>query len=252
MSQLAGTNLADRLETLTVDTMKTRNTTLLTALALGSLAAFGPLANAADSTPKSRPDRPGGPGGSIVERMQQMAEQLGLTDEQKEKIKAIYQEQGEKMRALREDQNISPEDKRAKFREMFEALEAKTKPILTPEQQEKMAKFRAQRPGGAPGQGEPGGAGNLRERMQRMAQELNLTDEQKEKLKEAFAKDGEKMKELRDNPNLSREEKMAKFRELNEGIEARLKPILTAEQLEKWQKLRPQPGQLRRRPDGNK
>lgn len=212
-------------------------------MAIGSLVTFGSLARAQEKTPQGRPNRAGVAGGaSIQERMKQMAEQLNLTDEQKEKIKAVYQEEGEKMRALREDQSLSPDEKRTKFREMFQALEAKTKPILTPEQQEKWQKLRPQ------GGGSDGAGGNLRERMQHMAQELNLTDEQKEKLKTALAEQGEKMRELRDNQSLSPEEKRAKFREMNEGIEAKLKPILTPEQFEKWQKLRPQPGPQRRRP----
>lgn len=72
------------------------------------------------------------------------------------------------------------------------------------------------------------------EQIKALKESLKLSDEQTEKLKPVFAKVQEKQKALRDDEKLSQEDRRSKMRELNEGLEAELKPILTPEQLAKW------------------
>ena len=71
------------------------------------------------------------------ERVKALKESLKLTDEQAEKLKAVFAKNQEKTKAIRENQSLSQEDRRAKMREANDALEAEVKPILTPEQQTK-------------------------------------------------------------------------------------------------------------------
>lgn len=85
-----------------------------------------------------------------------------------------------------------------------------------------------------------------RDRVKQIAEELQLTAEQKEKLKPIFKEEKEKLQAVRQDAALSREQKRAKTLELREAITAKVKPILTAEQLEKWKKAQAQ-GQQRRR-----
>lgn len=89
----------------------------------------------------------------------------------------------------------------------------------------------------APARGE-GKRGDPQERLKQLAEELKLTDEQKEKLKPILQEEGEKLKALREDTTTAREAKVAKYREIQQGIEAKIKPILTAEQAEKWEKAR--------------
>ncbi|MDB6122948.1 MAG: hypothetical protein JWQ71_1941 [Pedosphaera sp.] len=115
--------------------MKRNRLTLLAVLTLGSLVAFSTLSRAEDAPAK--PDakhgpREGGPGRGDM--MKKMAEELNLTDDQKEKLKPIMQEQGEKMKALRDDTSATREDKMAKMKEIRDAGATKIKAILTPEQ----------------------------------------------------------------------------------------------------------------------
>ena len=77
------------------------------------------------------------------------------------------------------------------------------------------------------------------ERLKQMGEELNLTAEQKAKIKPILEAEREKWQSLRD---LAPEQRREKMQEMRKGMEAKLKPILTAEQLEKWQKLRQQRG----------
>jgi Spy/CpxP family protein refolding chaperone len=78
----------------------------------------------------------------------------------------------------------------------------------------------------------------FRERMQDTMKELNLTDEQREKLKPIWREQMQEMRELWQDQNLSRQEKLEKFKAVQAEMQPKLKEILTAEQWEKWQKQR--------------
>ena len=81
-------------------------------------------------------------------------------------------------------------------------------------------------------------AGAAHDRMKHVADELQLTGDQKEKLKPIFQDEAQKLKALRQDTSLSKQDKRAKLKTIREDINAKVKPILTAEQLEKWNKLR--------------
>ena len=112
------------------------NKTLLTlpfaalALLTSSIGAF-----AEDEKPKP----PRGPG----DRLKDMSEKLGLTDDQKEKLKAIFEKNMPKMKELRGDTALSQEDKRAKMQEIRQSEAEEIRALLTPEQQAKMKEMRA-------------------------------------------------------------------------------------------------------------
>jgi len=76
--------------------------------------------------------------------------------------------------------------------------------------------------------------GALRERMQETAKELNLTDEQKEKLQTIIRGQMEKLRDLRQDTSLSAQDKKDKFQAIREDITAEVKKVLTPEQFEKW------------------
>jgi Spy/CpxP family protein refolding chaperone len=74
----------------------------------------------------------------------------------------------------------------------------------------------------------------MRERMQDTARELNLTDEQKEKLQTIIRAQMGKLRDLRQDTSLSAEDKKEKVRRLRDEITAEVKQVLTPEQFEKW------------------
>ncbi len=79
------------------------------------------------------------------ERMQEVAAKLGLSEEQKEKIKPIIREEMEKARALRKDESLSRQDKVKKLKAIREEIVPKLKAILTSEQFEKWRKMAEER-----------------------------------------------------------------------------------------------------------
>ncbi len=101
----------------------------------------------------------------------------------------------------------------------------------------------AEKAGGTKAEAKGGGR---QDRLNRIAEELKLTDEQKEKLKPVFREETKKLQELRKDTTLSRPERREKQKAIREDLRAKVKPILTPEQLEQWDKLQAQ-GQTRRR-----
>jgi Spy/CpxP family protein refolding chaperone len=131
-----------------------------------------------------------------------MADELGLTDEQKAEIRAIM---AEEMPAARQ------------------RIEERVAGVLTEEQQARLAELKEEHPGMMSGRRGPGkgrgmrGPGGPGARLERMAEALDLTDEQKTAVRELFA---EARQEKRD--------------EMHEKISA----LLTPEQQEKLDELR--------------
>ena len=71
--------------------------------------------------------------------------------------------------------------------------------------------------------------------LKRFAGDLNLTDEQKEKLQTALAEARERVGEyLRNNPNTTKADIIAKVRAHRDEIRQRVVKFLTPEQLSKW------------------
>lgn len=198
--------------------MKTTKRTLMAALALAGALSWQPQALATDQDKPAADQRLA----QLRDRMQEMAKDLDLTEAQKEKLKPIWQEQTQKMRELVRDQNLSRQEKMEQFRKLRENLQPKLKEIFTAEQMEKWQK-----------QGGAQAGGSLRDSLA----DLKLTDEQKEKLKPVFQAQMAKVRELRQDSNLSAQEKAKKLKALRQEAEPELKKVLTAEQFEQWKKL---------------
>jgi Spy/CpxP family protein refolding chaperone len=110
------------------------NRTLLTALLLGAALSLSPTLRAEETKPAA--------GDRLRERLKEAGEKLGLTEEQKEKLKPIFQAEAEKVKELRADTSLTPEQKREKFKAIRDEVAPKIKEILTPEQFAKWQKMR--------------------------------------------------------------------------------------------------------------
>jgi len=141
-----------------------KNIKLITALALGSLLAVS-ATNAQDKPKRERPDgpppgegRPGPRGEAPRERIAKLAEELGLSAEQKTKIQEFMKSQADKRQELRD---ATPEERREKAKELRDEFDQKMKEVLTAEQYTKWQKLRPT-PGNRPGG--PGGPDDERRR----------------------------------------------------------------------------------------
>jgi len=90
-------------------------------------------------------------------------------------------------------------------------------------------------PPGAPPSGDHGPRGHLT--VDQLAKRLDLTDDQIAKVKPIIDAQNQKMSDLRQDTDLSREDRMAKMKAIHDDTTAQLKPILTEDQFAKWLKI---------------
>lgn len=127
--------------------MKLNKTLMMAALIAGSLFATGALQ--AQDAPKDKPavdpatGVPAAPGAGAKARLnpEQIAKDLGLSEDQKTKFKDAMSDMQKKMQEVRKDTTLSQEDRRAKTKEIRDAAQAKYKEILTAEQFDKWQKL---------------------------------------------------------------------------------------------------------------
>jgi Spy/CpxP family protein refolding chaperone len=120
---------------------------------------FAEDASPAEKRPGSA--QPGGRRGSLgtpEERIKMMAEQLGLSQDQQDKIKAIFAKNADALKLIREKgyQNLS-DDEKTKLREGMKTQQDEVAAILTPDQKAKLEKARAERWNRRPGGEKPSG-----------------------------------------------------------------------------------------------
>jgi periplasmic protein CpxP/Spy len=137
--------------------MKMHKVSLIAALAAGALIALTPSLRAQDTKP-ARPEagaRAGQRGQMAKERLDKLAVELKLTDEQKTKVEAAMKAQAEKLQGVRD---AAPADRREKMQAARKALETELKGILTADQYAQWEKIRQQRGPGGPGARRAGNA----------------------------------------------------------------------------------------------
>jgi Spy/CpxP family protein refolding chaperone len=118
-------------------TIPTRRYRPTLAFAIATLLASLPAAYAAeDSTPapETRKER-------IKEGADRMADKLGLTDDQRAKIKALNQQEKAELDTLRADKALAKEDRHAKAEAVRAKYREQRQALMTPEQRAKADKM---------------------------------------------------------------------------------------------------------------
>lgn len=187
-------------------------------------------------------NQPGQPGGgrlqTMSERLKAATAELGLSEEQKKKVEELIAEMEKKVQELRSG---GGDNLREKLMAMRDEGQEKMKAILSEEQFKKFTQ--------AIQQGVPGGAGGgprpglILQNLQQAMSQLDLTEEQKNKLTTVRDEIQKKMEELRPEfQNGPTPELREKIRGIMEEMQKQLKEILTAEQQEKLRSLMPGAG----------
>jgi len=100
----------------------------------------------AQDAPKQPSAQPADRGKQYLEqRVATLAEKLGLSDEQKAKVKEIYEKQAKDIQALRSDTTLSEDARRTKMREIAKATNDAIVALLTPEQKAKWEAYLKER-----------------------------------------------------------------------------------------------------------
>jgi Spy/CpxP family protein refolding chaperone len=119
-------------------------------LAIPSLRADAEPAPAASARPDARPEMRDRMIDRMLERRdrrhemgERMAKELGLSAEQKNKMKSLLRQQRDAAEAIMDDDSLSRDQQRTKLRELGQSSEAQRRAVLTPEQQKKADEMRA-------------------------------------------------------------------------------------------------------------
>jgi Spy/CpxP family protein refolding chaperone len=162
--------------------------------------------------------------------LQQLSETLNLTEAQKITIKPILAAEANDIKAVHQDTTIAPEQKQAKMKEIRDNTREKINAALTPEQQKKFAEMK-------------GKTGNrMREaftnRMTAVAEQLNLTEEQKTAIKPIMTAEVNDIRAVMQDNSLTKEQKQTKIAGIRDASDKKINDILTPEQQAKWAKLK--------------
>jgi Spy/CpxP family protein refolding chaperone len=150
----------------------------------------------------------------IDDRVAAMTRRYKLTDEQQQKLRPILQNEMDQAGAIRNDASLTPEQKKQKLMDLRKQTNAQTQSLLTPEQR---------------AMGRPHRGRNNRE-MGWLDKKVNLTDDQKTKLKPIFAEQQKQFRSIRQDTSLSPEQKKEKVRDVRQKTHAAVMAVLTPEQ----------------------
>lgn len=183
----------------------------------------------------------------------QAMQKLNLTDAQKTQMKTIMENQRSEMQSLK-NSNLPKDQQQEKRKAIQEKYHTQMQTILTPEQKQQMDQMRAQRSGKmaekgkadwkggrkgmAAGKGAKTGHGMRAMGNGKMAQELNLTDAQKQQMEQVRTDFRTKMQAIRSNNSLSAEQKKEQMKTLMNQQKEQTKAILTPEQVQKMESFR--------------
>ena len=81
--------------------------------------------------------------------------------------------------------------------------------------------------------GDPETKARVQAKLQKLSNELNLTDDQKAQLKPVLQGEVQQLKSVHNDASLSDEQKGAKMKEIHEGAKSQINTILTPEQQQK-------------------
>jgi len=73
--------------------------------------------------------------------------------------------------------------------------------------------------------------------MDKLSQELGLTDSQKHQVQSVFSSEREQMRDVHKDTTLSTGERRSKMSDIRDSLDTKMKGILTPDQYQKWQKL---------------
>lgn len=165
----------------------------------------------------------GGFGGGVTFLLGQesVQKELKLSDAQVKQVKELMDKQREAFQGLRD---LSQEERRTKMQELNKANNEAVAKILKPEQIKRVRQISLQRQGAA--------AVNNEE----IAKALNITDDQKQKIREIQTKSREEMQ------GLGRDEEGAKKRqEIRKTMNEKVMGVLTADQKTKLKEMQGEP-----------
>lgn len=159
-----------------------------------------------------------------------MAAQLNLTEQQKKQSEVYRADFRKKMQELNKLENITVKEQRDRREALKKDMKQKMDGLLTSEQKATMARLKAERKAKADV--------SYANRLGRMKEKLSLSEAQVSQLKKAREENQLKMKGIRENESLTREQRREKMMALQNDMKEQRNKILTVEQQKKMEELK--------------
>ena len=160
----------------------------------------------------------------------EMAKQLNLTDAQKAQFKTSHEAFKQKMEELNKNESITVKDFRDRKFALRKEQKASMDALLTAEQKTKLAQLKTERQSKM--------EGHFTQHLDMMKTQLGLTEDQVTKLKAQRDVMHSRMKAIKENESLTREQVMDQVKALKNEAKEQHKMILTEEQLKKMEEMK--------------
>ena len=79
----------------------------------------------------------------VQQHLQQLSSELNLTDDQKQQLKPILQNEYQQLKSVSSDTTMSDDQKKAKAKELHQSAKSQIDGILTPDQRKKLDAMKA-------------------------------------------------------------------------------------------------------------
>ncbi|MBA2744918.1 MAG: hypothetical protein H0U44_01715 [Flavisolibacter sp.] len=159
-------------------------------------------------------------------------EKLNLSAEQKTQLQAIRERHKTELQALKSNSSLTADQQKAQRAELHKKYKSQAEAVLTPEQKLQAQKMIEERKA----------TGNFRKngsqgkaRAGNFHQDLNLTQDQQQKMQQLRSDFKAKHEGIRNNQALSQEQKKAEMESLKNAQKEQMKSILTQEQIQKME-----------------
>ncbi len=146
--------------------------------------------------------------------------ELNLTQDQQNQWKSLNQEYRQKMLAVKNNSSFTDAQRKEQYKSLGIEKRTKLNSILTADQQAKMAEMRKKHSGG--------------KKQATPVAQLNLSQEQQKQWKDLNREYGQKFVALRNNKNLTDDQRRQQFKSLADERKTKFNSILTSEQQAKF------------------
>jgi hypothetical protein len=159
-----------------------------------------------------------------------MAKKLNLSEDQKKQAKVFRDEFRKKMQELNKNEKITVKEMRDRKYALRRDIRSKMNGLLTADQKNKLAQFKAELKARS--------EEHFKKRLDKMKTTLALTDVQVGQMKKQREAIQSKMKALRENEALSREQKKEQMIALHNEAKEQRRKIFSADQLKKLEEMK--------------
>ncbi|MCU7547850.1 hypothetical protein OCK74_01935 [Chitinophagaceae bacterium LB-8] len=167
-------------------------------------------------------------------------DQLNLSADQKTSVKKVNEDFKMKMDDLKKQDKLTVAEMKQRRQDLQEQHKTQIQAILTPAQKDQLAKMKTDR--NSINEEDTGRLNNngkaFGKKGKDLQKELNLSDDQQEKVAQIRSSYRTKMQTLRNDSSISQDQKREKMQELMKQQQEELRSVLTKEQFEKMKSAR--------------